>query len=63
MLWHFFPYHGSARVLASRPLKMNQATSEIGHILFEFEFELKIHGDEQFLELFLFLAVQHLKAS
>ena len=36
----FFPYHGSARVLASRPLKMNQATSQIGHILFEFEFEL-----------------------
>ena len=33
----FFPYHGSARVLASRPLKMNQATSQNGHILFEVE--------------------------
>ena len=38
----FFPYHGSARVLASRPLKMNQATSQIGHIIFELEFELLI---------------------
>ena len=62
----FFPYHGSARVLASRPLKMNQETSQISHVIFEFEFELlnsrDISGDEQFGS-WNFSQLQHLKVS